>query len=396
MTGTIRWQIEDDQGGVHSINLPNSLYVPQAASRLLSPQHWAQTARDNRPLRCGTWCATFENEVVLYWDQQRFTRTIPLDQQNTNVATIRTAPGFSRFNAFCSTIGDSNSSEDYMSYESQMVSDDEDEGNNEDQVQSDRTSNDSPLQREHPLYTSFNLEGPQGARTPTIVEDEEDVRPQDASAEFLRWHHRLGHISPKKIQAMAKQGLLPRKLVDCRVPLCTACLYGKATRRPWRSKSPNNKDETARLITMPGQCVSIDQLESTTPGLIGQLKGIPTKLRYKVATVFVDHFSRLSFVYLQKTTSAEETVLAKEAFERYAASHGVAVTHYHADNGRFADNKFRQAVNQVRGQTLSFCGVNAHFQNGVAERRIRELQDHARTMLIHSSKRWPTAINTHL
>ena len=74
----------------------------------------------------------------------------------------------------------------------------------------------------------------------------------------------------------------------------------------------------------------------------------------------------------------------------------MTVLHYHADNGRFADNKFRQAVNQVRGQTLSFCGVNAHFQNGVAERRIRELQDHARTMLIHSSKRWPTAINTHL
>ena len=62
--------------------------------------------------------------------------------------------------------------------------------------------------------------------------------------------------------------------------------------------------------------MSIDQLESTTPGLIGQLKGIPTKLRYKVATVFVDHFSRLSFVHLQKTTSADETVLAKEAFER--------------------------------------------------------------------------------
>jgi hypothetical protein len=100
-------------------------------------------------------------------------------------------------------------------------------------------------------------------------------------------------------------------------------------------------------------------------------------------------------VHLQKTTNAAKTIQAKEAFERYARSHHVTVRHYHADNGRFADNKFREAVAK-QGQTLSFCGVNAHFQNGVAERRIRELQDHARTMLIHANKRWPTAIDTHL
>ena len=80
-------------------------------------------------------------------------------------------------------------------------------------------------------------------------------------------------------------------------------------------------------------------------------------------------------------------MLAKEAFERYARSHGVHVTHYHADNGRFADNKWQKACTD-NGQQLTFCGVNAHFQNGVAERRIRELQEQARTMmLIHANKR---------
>jgi hypothetical protein len=48
------------------------------------------------------------------------------------------------------------------------------------------------------------------------------------------------------------------------------------------------------------------------------------------------------------------------------------------------------------GGTLTFCGINAHFQNGIAKRRIRELQEQARTMLIHASKRWPTAITTNL
>jgi hypothetical protein len=48
------------------------------------------------------------------------------------------------------------------------------------------------------------------------------------------------------------------------------------------------------------------------------------------------------------------------------------------------------------GQTLSYAGVGAHHQNGIAEKRIRDLQDLARSSLIHAIKRWPDAINTHL
>jgi hypothetical protein len=40
--------------------------------------------------------------------------------------------------------------------------------------------------------------------------------------------------------------------------------------------------------------------------------------------------------------------------------------------------------------------VNAHFQNGIAERRIRELQDQARTNLVFAQHRWPTAISSNL
>jgi hypothetical protein len=61
------------------------------------------------------------------------------------------------------------------------------------------------------------------------------------------------------------------------------------------------------------------------PGLIAQLKGTPTKAHYSCATVFVDHFSQWSYVHFQKTTSGAETVKAKRAFERLAASHNVKV-----------------------------------------------------------------------
>jgi hypothetical protein len=56
-------------------------------------------------------------------------------------------------------------------------------------------------------------------------------------------------------------------------------------------------------------------MQSPTPGLIGQLKGFPTTQRYMAATIFVDHFSRLSFVHLQQSLTSGDTVKAKRAFE---------------------------------------------------------------------------------
>jgi len=66
---------------------------------------------------------------------------------------------------------------------------------------------------------------------------------------------------------------------------------------------------------MPGACVSVNQMESTTPGFIGHLKGRLARQRCACATIYVDHASRLSFVYLQKTLTSKETVESKHAFE---------------------------------------------------------------------------------
>lgn len=38
------------------------------------------------------------------------------------------------------------------------------------------------------------------------------------------------------------------------------------------------------------------------------MTGFLTTKRYRYATVYVDQYSRMGFVYLQKTASAEETV----------------------------------------------------------------------------------------
>ncbi len=104
----------------------------------------------------------------------------------------------------------------------------------------------------------------------------------------------------------------------------------------------------------------------------------------------MDHHSRLSYVYLQHSTGDEETLKAKNAFKAYARANGVTIKHYHANNGIFAANKWLANVKAAK-QSITFCGVGAHFQNGVAEKRIRDLQESAHTMMLQAANKWPTA-----
>ena len=93
--GTIRWTFDDDDGYHHTIVIKDAIYVPSAPICLLSPQHWAQVAKDHSPLQDGTWCATFSKSVVLHWDQCKFTRTIPICPK-TNTPVFMSSAGTSQ------------------------------------------------------------------------------------------------------------------------------------------------------------------------------------------------------------------------------------------------------------------------------------------------------------
>ena len=247
--GTIRWYIPDDTGKVHEITLPDSFYIPKARSRLLSPQHWAQIARDHRPRRRGTWSGTYDDAIELYWQQRKYTLTVPLDPESTNTGTIFSAPGFESFHASCTEIDEPIDGKkeknavaepaQVICYDGNLVSDSEDEEQDDQDGDSESIVSDDPvdnqpdtLERKTPLVTDFDLNGPKnGKEPPVVVEDEED-KIENPSSELLMWHHRFGHISMAKLQIMAEQGILPKRLATCRKPLCTSCLFSKATRRP--------------------------------------------------------------------------------------------------------------------------------------------------------------------
>jgi hypothetical protein len=162
------------------------------------------------------------------------------------------------------------------------------------------------------------------------------------------------------------------------------------TKLPWRGKESASSHEIF-VAAKPGEIVSVNQMESTEVGFFAQLKGSLTKKRYRYCTVFMNHFSLLCFVHLQIDDSAAETMLAKQAFEKFAAKHGVCILHYHCDNGQFADNAWKQSC-KASHQQLTFCGVNTHFQNGIAERAIRDLSESARKQLLHAHACWPAAV----
>jgi len=349
---------------------------------------------DHTPMRYGTRCVTLDDNIIIQWRQRKFQMTVPIDKA-VNVGTFHLATGYQAFQAFCIEAGfDDDDDHNPVCFPSTVVSDDEgdDDSITPDLINRDDDDDESVVLRSEPLETPFDIT-PDDITTEHVVEPDEEDKLENLSAQLLRLHHKHNHISFHKLQHMARRGILPKKLATCTVPICSACLYGKATRRAWRGKPL--KAEIRKTPTIPGEVVSVDQMKSPTAGLVAQLAGGITNKRYIYATIFVDHATGFGYVHLQKTQSAKETLEAKQAFERYAAACGVQVLHYHADNGVFDSQAWRNHCSD-NNQGLTFAAVGAHHQNGRAERRIRELQELARAMLIHASKRWPTAINAHL
>ena len=212
------------------------------------------------------------------------------------------------------------------------------------------------------------------------------------SGELLWVHYKLGHLSFTKISFMATVGLLDKRLSNCNVPKFAGCMYGKASRCAWRVKGAVNQILKSKA---PGEVVFIDQLTVSMPGLIRQIRGFSSHAKYHYATVILDHFSDCPYIMMQKVLMGEETIRAKANYEGHVCRHGVIVKHNHTNNGIFTGGAFQEDVRAQR-QTMSYCGVGVHHQNGHVEKLFRDLQDHGRTVLLHTQQRWLDAISENI
>jgi hypothetical protein len=98
-TGTFKFHIKDNKGGVHLIKIPNSKYVPVLNMCLLVPHHWAQEAKEHYPVPKGTKAETDNQELTLLWNQQRHRRTIP-NHPFANTPTFSTTLALHTYHTF--------------------------------------------------------------------------------------------------------------------------------------------------------------------------------------------------------------------------------------------------------------------------------------------------------
>eukprot|EP00804_Cyclotella_cryptica_P018090 CCRYP_017614-RA/>CCRYP_017614-RA protein AED:0.43 eAED:0.20 QI:0/0/0/1/0/0/2/0/735 len=175
--------------------------------------------------------------------------------------------------------------------------------------------------------------------------------------------------------------------------LCGACECAKAKRcRPCVdgasagvTRSMVLKQDHLHL----GDCLSCDHYISPIPGRVVALSGYSsTRHGYVGGTIYVDHASGWIFHSPQQSLNAADTIRGKLLLECEAAKVGIQIKALHTDNGFFNLEEFRQHCDSYR-QCLSFSGVGAHHQNGVAECSIQTIANMARASMIHASLRWP-------
>ena len=98
---------------------------------------------------------------------------------------------------------------------------------------------------------------------------------------------------------------------------------------------------------------------------------------------------------MMSSLDAKETLESKLAFGRLILSFGVKIKKYRVENGRFNDPLYKDSC-EKNNQTLTFCGVGAHHQNGIAKRSIQDLELIGRTVIPHGIIMWPETISVSL
>ncbi len=123
------------------------------------------------------------------------------------------------------------------------------------------------------------------------------------------------------------------------------------------------------------------------------MAGFLMNLCIRGATIFVDDYSDYVFVALMRNLKLDKMLLATSSFERHANKGSISIISYGADNGKFADTGFQQAIKDSN-QEITYCTVGAHHQHRIVEWQIKELTLISRTLLLHAKQHWPNYIST--
>lgn len=333
--GTVKYNITTDKGIQQSLTIRDVFFVPTLRERLLSPQQIAQQYNKN-----GRSCFVGDGNVFqLYWNEH--CKTIPLHKGN-NLPILQTAPGFRKAQAFTSTCMTTDHSgpicfncvktvEAYPASDSAPSSSSSSPQERVDFVTGPPTSD--PHQKIKISCSKNCSSCTKGLPKSSDKIDLSKVQTlTEGQKKLLWWHERLGHISWKRLRLLAEKGYLhgDKSLAKIDPPLCLGCVLGKAHNLPKDKGKVKSTD-----VQLPGDLIHTDQAETSQPGRPLTFSGKNNSNKITCFTVYVDTITNFCFVHFQHSTSAEETLIGKQRFERFARSHGRSIKHFRADNGIF-------------------------------------------------------------
>ncbi|GAA0157637.1 transmembrane signal receptor [Lithospermum erythrorhizon] len=189
----------------------------------------------------------------------------------------------------------------------------------------------------------------------------------------LTWHQRLGHRG-----ASVFNFLVQNKVIDCRSlenqNQCNVCHIGKQAKLPFSISDS--------VISEPFQLIHSDLWQSSTPSASG----------FKWYIVFIDAYSRYSWVYFLKSKS--ETSIKFHQFHQMIKNvYNASIKYFQADEG----GEFIGLIPylQSHGIIHRFSCPETPQQNGLAERKHRHINDMAHCLLFQAqlpSHYWAEAV----
>lgn len=388
--GTIRYKVMTDSGEMAMLEIKNAYYVPALDTRLISPQQVCNQSK----IPC-SYTGT-KNSFTLRWGKH--SKTVTIDPNN-NLPVMHTAPGVEKAKYIMANLTKHQccfkSARTIPRFKIQNPSDDNDSDDDSTIEQTCKfidTESQKDSKSDH-ISVSCSTKHCKDCVKLDVLQQEPGLDlskinnlTQD-QREFLAIHEKLDHLNFNSLKIFAKEGYIPKKFAKIEPPPCVSCILSK------QHKLARNKTNkiVGEHITKPGDMIHMDQAVVTTPGRPMTLSGKNNKHKITCFTIFVDSVSKRVHIHFQNSTNSEQTIDGKINLERFATRYDVKLKHIRCDNGTFRSKAFVQHVKKC-DQDISFCGVNAHHQNGIAERYIRTIVERGRTNFIHAATKWPSKL----
>ena len=100
---------------------------------MLCPQQWAQQAQDHYPIQEGTYSTVDSQNIVLYWGQRKYKKTVPLPAR-LNVGIVRLAAGSTKLSAFVAELDDHQETMEKNIFEAHVIPNNDDSVDHDDNV----------------------------------------------------------------------------------------------------------------------------------------------------------------------------------------------------------------------------------------------------------------------